>query len=163
HRWTRTLLVQSPFARQTPRTRRALMKQPSVYLKMRVLGAVDTVEGRTRHERVHHVAAMTFLDEEGNRRQFTWRTIQTSYYRYKNHGITGLTLRSPSDKAQARKVTPEDLLESINAASPHFHTKRTTKRAIYLLCIENGLLHADRIAQASFYRFIREYTLLAPD
>ena len=27
------------------------MKQPSVYLKMRVLGAVDTVEGRTRHER----------------------------------------------------------------------------------------------------------------
>ena len=28
------------------------MKQPSVYLKMRVLGAVDTVEGRTRHERI---------------------------------------------------------------------------------------------------------------
>ncbi len=41
------------------------MKQPSVYLKMRVLGAVDTVEGRTRHARVHNVAAMTFLDEEG--------------------------------------------------------------------------------------------------
>ena len=53
------------------------MKQPSVYLKMRVLGAVDTVAGRTRHERVHAVAAMTFLDEEGNSRQFTWRTIQT--------------------------------------------------------------------------------------
>src|SRR5688572_7267464 len=49
-----------------------LMKQPSVYLKMRVLGAVDTVAGRTRHERIHHVAAMTFLDEEGNPRQFTW-------------------------------------------------------------------------------------------
>jgi len=47
------------------------MKQPSVYLKMRVLGAVDTVDGRTRHERVHNVAAMTFLDEEGNSRQFT--------------------------------------------------------------------------------------------
>src|SRR6516165_3616663 len=65
------------------------MKQPSVYLKMRVLGAVDTVEGRTRHERVHHVAAMTFLDEEGNPRQFTWRTIQTWYYRYKNHFPSG--------------------------------------------------------------------------
>ena len=37
------------------------MKQPSVYLKMRVLGAVDTVEGRTRHQRVHNVAAMTFF------------------------------------------------------------------------------------------------------
>ena len=47
------------------------MKQPSVYLKIRVLVAVDTVGGRTRHERVHAVAAMTFLDEEGNSRQFT--------------------------------------------------------------------------------------------
>ena len=28
------------------------MKQPSVYLKMRVLGALDTVEGRTRHKSV---------------------------------------------------------------------------------------------------------------
>jgi hypothetical protein len=51
------------------------MKQPSVYLKMRVLGAVDTALGRTRHERIHNVAAMTFLDEEGNARRFTWRTI----------------------------------------------------------------------------------------
>ena len=42
------------------------MKQPSVYLKMRVLGAIDTVPGRTRHERIANVAAMTFLDEDGN-------------------------------------------------------------------------------------------------
>ncbi len=41
-------LVQSIVARS--RTRRTFMKQPSVYLKMRVLGAVDTVDGRTRHE-----------------------------------------------------------------------------------------------------------------
>src|SRR3974390_706778 len=51
--------------------RRTLMKQPSVYLKMRVLGAIDTVQGRTRHERVHNVAALTFLDEEGTPPQFT--------------------------------------------------------------------------------------------
>ena len=139
------------------------MKQPSVYLKMRVLGAVDTVEGRTRHERVHHVAAMTFLDEEGNPRQFTWRTIQTWYYRYKNHGITGMTNRSRSDKGQARKVTPEELLEAINAARPHFHNQRTNKRALYRFCIEKGLLQADGIAQTTFYRFLREYNLLAPD
>ena len=69
------------------------MKLPSVYLKMRVLGAVDTVEGRTRHERIHNVAAMTFLDEDGHPRQFTWRTIQTWFYRYKNHGITSMTQR----------------------------------------------------------------------
>ncbi len=139
------------------------MKQPSVYLKMRVLGAVDTVDGRTRHERVHNVAAMTFLDEEGHSRQFTWRTIQTWHYRYKNHGITGMTNRSRKDKGQTRKVTPEELLEAINAAKPHFHNHSANKRALYRCCIEKGLLQADRIAQTTFYRFIREYDLLAPD
>jgi putative transposase len=138
------------------------MKQPSVYVKMRVLGAVDTVEGRTRHERMHHVAAMSFLDEEGQLRQFTWRTIQTWFYRYKNHGITGMTNRARKDKGQARKVTPEELLEALNAARPHFHTQRTNRRALYRFCIENGLLQPDRIAQTTFYRFLREYDLLAP-
>jgi putative transposase len=141
---------------------RTLMKQPSVYLKMRVLGAIDTVQGRTRHERVHNVAAMTFLDEDGNPRRFTWRTIQTWFYRYKNHGITGMTNQARKDKGQARKVTPEELLEAINAARPHFHHQRTNKRALYRFCIEQGLLHADRIAQTTFYRFIREHDLLAP-
>jgi putative transposase len=139
------------------------MKQPSVYLKMRVLGAVDTVEGRTRHQRMHQVAVMTFLDEEGHPRRFTWRTIQTWFYRYKNHGITGMTNRARKDKGQVRKVTPEELLEAIHAAKPHFINQRTNKRAIYRFCIEKGLLHADRIAQTTFYRRIREYDLLAPE
>ena len=139
------------------------MKQPSVYLKMRVLGAIDTAQGKTRHERVHNVAAMTFLDEEGNSRQFTWRTIQTWFYRYKNHGITGMTPQPRKDKGHVRKATPEELLEALNAAKPHFHNSRTNKRAIYRFCIEKGLLQRDRIAQTTFYRFIREYELLAPD
>ena len=138
------------------------MKQPSVYLKMRVLGAIDTVDGRTRHERIQRVAAMTFLDEEGNPRQFTWRTIQTWFYRYKNHGITGVTHQPRKDKGHVRKVTPEELLEAIQAARPHFHNQRTNKLAFYRFCIEKGLLQADRIAQTTFYRFIREYDLLAP-
>ena len=139
------------------------MKQPSVYLKMRVLGAIDTAPGRTRHERVQHVAAMTFLDEEGHARQFTWRTIQTWFYRYKNHGITGMTSQTRKDKGQPRKVTPEELLEALNAARPHFHDQRANKRALYRFCVENGLLQPDRIAQTTFYRFIRNYNLLAPD
>jgi putative transposase len=138
------------------------MKQPSVYLKMRVLGAVDTALGRTRHERVHHVAAMTFLDEDGNPRQFTWRTIQTWFYRYKNHGITSMTQQPRKDKGHVRKATPEEVLEALNAARPHFHHQRTNKRALYRFCIAQGLLQADRIAQTTFYRFLREYHLLAP-
>ena len=139
------------------------MKQPSVYLKMRVLGAIDTAPGRTRHERLQNVAALTFLDEDGHPRQFTWRTIQTWFYRYKNHGITGVTHQPRKDKGQVRKVTPEELLEAINAAKPHFHNQRTNKRALYRFCIEKGLLQADRIAQTTFYRFIREYELLIPE
>jgi putative transposase len=137
------------------------MKLPSVYLKMRVLGAIDTAPGRTRHERVLQVAAMTFLDEQGHPRQFTWRTIQTWFYRYKNHGITGVTQKPRKDRGQTRKVTPEELLEALNAAKPHFHDPRTNKRALYRFCIEQGLLHADQIAQTTFYRFIRQYDLLA--
>jgi len=130
---------------------------------MRVLGAIDTAPGRTRHERIHHVAALTFLDEEGNSRQFTWRTIQTWHYRYKNHGITGMTSQPRKDKGHVRKATPEELLEAINAAKPHFHNQLANKRALYRFCIENGLLQPDRIAQTTFYRFIREYELLTPD
>ena len=139
------------------------MKQPSIYLKMRVLGAIDTVQGRTRHQRVLNVAAMTFLDEEGNSRQFTWRTIQTWFYNYKNHGITGMANQPRKDKGLVRKVTPEELLEAINTAKPHFHNQRTNKRAFYRFCIEKGLLRADRISQTTFYRLIREYELLTPD
>jgi putative transposase len=139
------------------------MKQPSVYLKMRVLGAIDTAQGNTRHQRIQSVAAMTFLDEDGHPRQFTWRTIQTWHYRYKNHGITGMTPQPRKDKGHARKVTPEELLEAINAARPHFATRRTNKRAIYRFCVETGLLQPGRIAQTTFYRFLREYNLLAPD
>jgi len=139
------------------------MKQPSVYLKMRVLGAIDNAQGKTRHERVHNVAAMTFLDEEGNSRQFTWRTIQTWFYRYKNHGITGMTPQPRKDKGHVRKATPEELLEAINTAKPHFHNQCTNKQAIYRFCVENSLLDPERIAQTTFYRFIREYGLLAPD
>jgi transposase InsO family protein len=138
------------------------MKLPSVYLKMRVLGAVDTVEGRTRHERILNVANMTFLDEEGNPRQFTWRTIQTWYYRYKSHGITQMTNRPRKDKGQVRKTTPEEVLEALNAARPHFRDERMNKGALYRFCIEKGLLQRDRIASTTFYRFIREYELLDP-
>jgi putative transposase len=139
------------------------MKQPSVYLKMRVLGAIDVALGRTRHERIHNVAAMTFLDEDGNPRQFTWRTIQTWFYRYKNHGITGMSRHDRKDKGHVRKATPEELLQALNAAKPHFHNRRTNKRALYRFCIENGLLQPARIAQTTFYRFLREYDLLAAE
>src|SRR5579883_622405 len=53
------------------------MRNPTAYLKMRVLGAVDMAEGKTERARIQAVSQMTFTDEEGQPRRFTWRTIST--------------------------------------------------------------------------------------
>ena len=145
------------------------MKRPSIYVKMKVLGAIDIAPGKTRDQRVHNVAAMTFLDEEGNQYQFTWRTIQTWYYRYKNHGVTGMDSSPRADKGKPRKVTPEEVLEAINTALPHFHNKangrheKPNKTAIYRFCIEKGLLRANQIARNSFSRMVKQYEMLKDD
>jgi transposase InsO family protein len=145
------------------------VKRPSIYLKMKVLGAIDVAPGRTRDERIRKVAEMIFLDEEGNQQQFTWRTIQTWYYRYKNHGVTSMDTSPRADKGTPRKVTPEEVLEAINAALPHFHqkgnghSKTPNKTAIYRFCIEKGLLHASQIARTTFCRFVSKYEMLKDD
>jgi transposase InsO family protein len=139
------------------------MKNPSTYLKMRVLGALDTAEGKTRDQRVRKVAQMRFTDEDGHPRTFTWRTIQTWYYRYKNHGITGMNVQPRSDKGKARKVSPEELLEAIHSALPAFREKHHTKMCIYRHCIEKGLLQKSQISQTTFFRYVREHELLKPD
>ena len=51
---------------------------------MRVLGAIDMAEGKTIRDRIKAVSQMTFTDEEGRPRQFTWSTISTWLCRY--HG-----------------------------------------------------------------------------
>jgi len=149
------------------------VKNPSIYLKMKVLGAIDIAPGRTRDQRVRSVAEMTFLDEEGNQYRFTWRTIQTWYYRYKNYGITGMDASPRADKGKPRKITPEEVLEAINQALPHFrqkepdknknHTWPPNKTAIYRFCIEKGLLQANQIARNTFSRMVEKYELLKPD
>ena len=47
------------------------MKNPSSYLKMRVLGAIDMAPGDSIRARIRAVSAMTFTDEQGHARQFT--------------------------------------------------------------------------------------------
>ena len=136
------------------------MKRPSSYLKMRVLGAIDNAEGKTRQERIKNTAKMIFIDEEGEKRSFTWRTISTWYYRYKNYGITGVTNSSRSDKGKPRKITPEELLEAINQVLPMFRENQYTKFDLYRMCLRKGILRKSQIAPTTFYRFIREYGLL---
>ena len=44
------------------------MKNPSSYLKLKILGAVDYAEGRTICARIKKVAESDFIDEDGNPR-----------------------------------------------------------------------------------------------
>ena len=137
------------------------MKNPSSYLKMKIMGAIDYAEEKTIKKKIKKVAQMIFTDEDGNKRKFTWRTISTWYYRYKNRGITGIQKNDRIDKGITRKITPEELLEAINQALPYFRAKkRYNKSDIYCKCIEKGILRKEQIAPTTFYRFIKEYELL---
>lgn len=136
------------------------MKNPSSYLKMRILGAVENEKGKSIRERIRKTAKLKFTDEDGNQRTFTWKTISTWYYRYKTHGITGVTSKDRSDKGKTRKISPEELLEAINQVLPMFRQNSHTKFDIYRMCINKSILRKEQIAPTTFYRFVREYDLL---
>lgn len=129
---------------------------------MRVLGAIDMAEGHTIAARIKAVSQMTFADEEGHSRQFTWRTIQTWYSRYQKHGVTVMENQARSDKGRTRKVKPEDILEAIRAVLPQVHG--TPKRSVlYRLCIEQARLTRSQVARTTFYRLVNQFDLLKPD
>ncbi|HLH55683.1 MAG TPA: DDE-type integrase/transposase/recombinase [Verrucomicrobiae bacterium] len=139
------------------------MRNPTAYLKMRVLGAVDMAEGKTERARIQAVSQMTFTDEEGQPRRFTWRTISTWLCRYRKHGVTVMENQSRADKGKTRKVRPEDILEAIQAVLPKTHGRVPKRSVLYRLCIEQGLLNRSQVARTTFYRLIHEYELLKPD
>jgi putative transposase len=139
------------------------MRNPTAYLKMRVLGAVDMAEGKTERARIQAVSEMVFTDEDGHARQFTWRTISTWLCRYRKHGVTVMEKQARADKGKTRKVKPEDILEAIQTVRPKTHGRVPKRSLLYRLCIEQGLLQRSQVARTTFYRLVREFELLKPD
>jgi putative transposase len=139
------------------------MRNPTPYLKMRVLGAIDMAEGKTIVARIRAVSQLTFTDEDGQPRQFTWKTIQTWYSRYKKHGVTVMENKTRSDKGKSRKVTPEELLEAIRAVRPKIHVAHPNLALLYRVCIEEGVLSRTQIAPNTFRRLVDQYQLLKSD
>jgi transposase InsO family protein len=139
------------------------MKQPSEYLKMRVLGAIDMAEGRTQRERIRAVSQTTFIDEDGRSRQFTWRTIETWLMRYNKHGVTALTPNPRKDIGCLRKVSLEAVQEAIDQVLPTFRDKTPARAALYRACIEQGLLLRDRVAPNTFTRIVKNHEMLKPE
>jgi len=139
------------------------MRNPTAYLKMRVLGAVDMAEGKTERARIQAVSQMTFTDEDGQPRQFTWRTISTWLCRYRKHGVTVMEKQTRTDKGKTRKVKPEDILEAIQTVLPKTHGRVPKRSLLYRLCIEQGLLNRAQVARTTFYRLVHQFDLLKPD
>jgi putative transposase len=139
------------------------MRNPTVYLKMRVLGAIDMAEGKTIRDRIKAVSQMTFTDEEGRPRQFTWSTISTWLCRYQKHGVTVMENQPRSDKGKLRKVVPEDILDAIRKVRPKLHGKTPTRALLYRLCIEAGLLTRSQVAPNTFSRLVNQFEMLKPD
>lgn len=138
------------------------MKRVSSYLKMRVLGAIEAAPGNTIVARIKHVSDQPFLDEDGRRFQFTWRTIQTWYSRYKKDGTTTVLAKPRSDKGKTRKMAPEEVLEAIEQVRGDFHGSYNVT-AVYRACIEKGLLERKRIAPNTFRRVVAAHELLKAD
>jgi transposase InsO family protein len=136
------------------------MRNPTPYLKMRVLGAIDMAEGKSIHARIQAVSQMRFTDEDGQSRQFTWRTIQTWLSRYKKHGVTVMENKIRSDKGKVRKVSIEDVQDALRKVQPKTHGKTPTLALLYRLCIEQGLLTRSQIAPNTFRRVVKQYELL---
>ncbi len=139
------------------------MKRVSPYLKMRVLGAIEFAPGDSIVERIRHVSTIVFTDDDDKRFQFTWRTIQTWYSRYKKDGTTTMHPRARADKGLPRKVQPETLAEAIDQVRPSFRGNPKNTTAVYRACIEKGLLARDQVAPNTFRRLVKQYELLKPD
>ena len=120
-------------------------------------------EGHCIQARIKQVSAMTFTDEEGHARQFTWRTIQTWLTRYKKHGVTALENTTRCDKGKTRNLKPEELLEAVRAVLPKVHGRTPTRALLYRLCIEEGVLTRAQIAPNTFSRLVNQFELLKAD
>ena len=128
---------------------------------MKVLGALEFADGETMLAQYQAVSQQIFKDEEDIPHQFTWRTIQTWWYYWRQHGAVRPTKRSDTHKL--RKSTPEELLHAIEKVQPHFNNKRYNVAAIYKKCIELGLLQKDCIAENTFRRHVKRFDLLKPE
>ncbi|HET8697686.1 MAG TPA: DDE-type integrase/transposase/recombinase [Gammaproteobacteria bacterium] len=129
---------------------------------MRVLGAIESAPGSSIVARIRHVSEQVFVDEEGQRFRFTWRTIQTWYSRYKKDGTTTVLAKPRSDKGKTRKMTPEEVHEAIEQVRGSFRGGCNVT-AVYRACIERGLLERARIAPNTFRRVVKAHELFKPD
>jgi putative transposase len=138
--------------------------KPPVFIRLRVLDAIEHAVGESIRERIRQVADLAFCDQHtGRSYQFTWRTISTWLYRYKKHGITILEDKSRSDKDGHRKVSAAQLAEAIHEVLPLLSRNKVgviPKSVLYRKLLERGLFTRSQLAPTTFYRMVRVHELL---
>jgi transposase InsO family protein len=138
--------------------------KPSLELRLRVLSAVEYAQGNNTRERIKTAAKRRFSDEAtGHHYQFTWRTIETWFYRYKKRGITTLDNRTRSDKNSYRKVQVNELAEAINDIIPTLSKNKVgtiPKMTLYRQLMQKNYFQRSQLSQTSFYRMVRDNELL---
>ena len=103
--------------------RKQIMRNPTPYLKMRVLGAIDMAPGNSIQARIKAVSQMTFTDEDGQLRQFTWRTIVTWYSRYKNRASPSWETNPAPTRARSARCLWKTWRRPCAKHSPRFKAK----------------------------------------
>jgi len=136
------------------------MKNPSSYLKMRVLGAIESAPGKTQGERVRNVAQMVFIDEEGCKRMYTWTTIYTWLYRYKHKGITGSLAKSKERQGSNPEDQARGTHGAINQGTAPLPQRPLQQTDIVSESHRTWALRREECAPTTYYRFLREYDLL---
>jgi len=137
------------------------MRNPTEHLKMRIIGAIDMAPGNTQRDRIRAVSQTAFTDEDGNKRVFTWRTIESWLMLFNKYGLSALESRTRSDKGKSRKVDLGRLQEAIDEVLPTFR-KAPNKTSVYRACIEKGVLLPSEIAPNTFRRMVREHDMFTP-
>ena len=129
------------------------MRNPTPYLKMRVLGAIDMAEGNS-HPGPHQGRQPDDLHRRGRPPApvHLAHHLRPGISRYQKHGVTVMENKPRSDKGKVRKVVLEDVLEAIRKVRPKVHGKTPTRALLYRLCIEQGLLTRSQVAPNTFSR-----------
>lgn len=136
-----------------------------VYIRMRVLSAIDYAPGSSIRDRIKHVSTQSFNDpESGITYRFTWRTISTWLYRFKRHGVTTIDNKTRSDKNQYRKIALNELAEAINDILPTLNFNKTgtlPRSVLYRQLLAKNYFERSQLSQTQFYRMVREHDLLS--
>ncbi|WP_444997560.1 DDE-type integrase/transposase/recombinase [Aliikangiella sp. IMCC44359] len=141
--------------------------KPSFECRLKILSAVDFAKGDCLQHRFKDVAKRTFIDPiTGEQQQFTPRTIQTWYYRFKKHGMAILDNKTRSDNRTYRKVQLNELAEAITDILPTLKPNKQgniPKRTLYRLLLERQYFLRSQLSQTQFYRMLNDNDLLTPE